>query len=88
MLERSDKERLAVLETNTEWIKESMERIELGQKESSKSLERHLLKHPNGNGNGGVQIIVGKKAMGLIASALATGPIAALLVYLRSQGLF
>ena len=86
MLDQSDKERLAILETNIPWIKDSVARIELAEKERAKALERHLLNHPNGNGNGGVRIIIGKKALTVLVSGLATGPLAALFAYLRSQG--
>ena len=88
MLDPSDKDRLLILETNISWIKASVARIELADKEQAKALESHLLKHPNGNGNGGVQIIVGKKALTVLVSGLVTGPLAAALAYLRSQGLF
>lgn len=67
----------------------SLARIELAEKKRAKSLQKHLLNHPNGNGNrnGGVQIIIGKKALTVLVLGLATGPLAAAYAYLRSQGL-
>jgi len=82
VLEPSDKERLATLEANIPWIIGSLERLELAEKERAKTLERHLLKH--GNRNGGVQIIIGKRALTLLASIpLGGGAVAA---YLKSIG--
>jgi len=82
MLTQTDKERLSVLEANIPWIKDAIARIELAEKERVKSLEKHLMKHPNGTG--GVQIIIGRKALGL----LATGPAGALIAWLHTQGVF
>ena len=70
MLERTDKERLATLEADIPWIKKSLTRLERGQTALHGSIEAHL-SHPvsgNGTGNGGVQIIIGKRALGLLAS--------------------
>ncbi len=87
MLELSDKERLAILETNTDWIKGSLTRIELSDKERGRALENHLIKHSNGNGHGGVQIIIGKRALGFLAAVPVGGTAAGFLAYLRSLGL-
>ena len=91
MLERSDKERLATLEADSSWIKESLERLELGQKEFHRSMEQHLVRH-RGNGaanggNGGVQIIIGKRTLVLLMTVPVGGIVSGALVYLRALGL-
>ena len=62
--------------------------LELGQTELHRSMEAHL-SHPlagNGTGNGGLQIIIGKKALTLLASIPLGGTVAAVAAYLKSIG--
>jgi len=74
MLQRSDKERLATLEAHIPWIRGSLGRIELGDKERSKALERHLRNHPNGNGNGGsITVVLGRKTLTALVMAILGG---------------
>ena len=69
----SDRERLVTIETNITWIKSSLARLELGQKESHKSLEAHLIRaHHNGNGFSGISIQMGRKTAIAIIAALGT----------------
>ena len=86
MLNQTDKERLATLEADIPWIKDALGRLELGQKELHKSHEKHLAHHRGDgsiNGNGGVKIIIGKRALGLLASVPVGGTVAGVL---RSLG--
>ena len=77
MLERSDKERLAILETSVPWIRDALGRVELSQKEIRKDYDEHLRHHRfNGNGGSGskdgISIQVGGKALGIIATMVGT----------------
>ena len=89
MVPPTDKERLTALETERPWIKESLGRIELGQKELWKSHEKHLSRHRgngNGNGNSGVTIYISKKALGALTIPPLTAVIGGVLGYLKFVG--
>lgn len=92
MLERTDKERLASLEADIPWIKESLGRLESGLKDLHELFEDHLIHHrsssgTNGNGsNGGVQIIIGKRALGVLATVPIGGTLAGIAAYLKFLG--
>lgn len=88
MLNPTDKERLATLEAGIPWIKELLDRLVAGQEKLHNALEAHIAHPANGNGsNGGVQIIIGKKALGGLAALAALpigGTLTGIIVYLKS----
>tara|TARA_Y100000310_G_scaffold334179_1_gene413308 strand:- start:11158 stop:11454 length:297 start_codon:yes stop_codon:yes gene_type:complete len=85
MLEQTDRERLAVVENDAKWVRESLDRLwtsytdglaalELSQKELVKSLDKHLTHHRRGNGNGGINLSIGRgTAAVLISTIFGTG---------------
>ena len=91
----SVEERLAVLETDSKWVKGTLARMELNQKEIHKAVERHVLSSStrpqeiadlvNGNGRGpgtgptGVNIQVGQKTALAILSGGSLGLVTTLL---------
>jgi len=71
MIERTEAERLATLEADIPWIKESLARLELGVKEVHQSCESHITRHDGipRNGNGGISVNIGRKtALALLAA--------------------
>ena len=88
MLDRSDKERLAALETDIPWIKETLGRLELGLKEVHKSVESHLTspRHGNGgsgNGTRGISIQIGQKTSLAILGLFSGGGLAGVVGLLK-----
>ena len=88
-LSPSDKERLATLEADIPWIKESLGRTEGLLTDLNSLLGDHLIHHRNGSPsdgqNGGVSVVIGGKTMAtLLSAAAAVGLIGA---YLKKQGL-
>ena len=89
-LSPSDKERLATLEADIPWIKDSLERTEGLLTDLHSLVGDHLIHHRNGSSsdgqNGGVALVIGGKTMAALLTALvaAVGLAGA---YLKKQGL-
>ena len=92
MLNPSDKERLAALEADIPWIKESLGRTESLLTDLHSLVEGHLIDHGHipgqqtGPQNGGVAIVVGGKTMAALLTA-AAGAVGLIGAYLKKQGL-
>lgn len=68
----SDKERIAILENDRKWIRESLVRIEAAGIEAIESLGKHLNHHQRGSGSG-LTLIVGRKTVVAAVASLFGG---------------
>jgi len=90
MLQPKDKERLARLEADIPWIKESLGRLESGLEKLHELYEEHLTHHRNGSSGGqnggGVTIVIGSKTVATLLTAVVAvaGVVGA---YLKRQGI-
>ena len=89
MLQQTDRERLATLEADRTWIKDTLVRLELAMAEVHKSVEAHLTapRRHLVNGNGvpitGINIQVGQKTALAILALFSGGSLTGVLGLLK-----